>query len=192
MASGLGRSLSLTVARHGRVCRQVSFLGCCLHVPLPGLARLDTWVERLAFIVWRYGSQILNLLHFALLLDLLLDYSLLLAQIGRVLSIISLFGKVLRGIFFKFMVDEFGWVALIHPVHQILTRFLLSLMLALDKFIGIILLKAVARVLIDRRVLVVGRDVEATVDFRGGTFLEVLIGHGSLFFNGLLLTWYDI
>ena len=81
---------------------------------------------------------------------------------------------------------------MIHPVHLILARFLLSLMLVLDKFIGIILLEAVARVRIDRGVLVVGRDVDATVYMRGGTFLKVLIGHGSLFFYGLLLTWYDI
>ena len=90
------------------------------------------------------------------------------------------------------MVDEFRWVALVHRIHLILARFLLSLVLVLDKFIGIILLEAVARVRIDRGVLVVGRDVDATVDLGGGTLLEVLIGHGSLFFTSYLLTWHKV
>ena len=77
MASGLGRKLALTAARYGRVCRQVSLLGSAMHVPLPSLARLDTWVKGFTFIVWRYGSQIFDLFHFTLLLDLMLDCSLL-------------------------------------------------------------------------------------------------------------------
>ena len=77
MASGLGRSLALTVARDGRVSCQVPLFGCAMHVPLPSLTRLDTWVERFAFIVWRDGSQILDLFHFALLLDVVLGCSLL-------------------------------------------------------------------------------------------------------------------
>ena len=90
------------------------------------------------------------------------------------------------------MVDEFRWVALVHRIHLILARFLLSLVLVLDKFIGIILLEAVARVRVDGGILVVGRDVDAAVDLRGGTFLEVLISHGSLFFDRLLLARYNI
>lgn len=182
MASGLGWKLALTATRYGRVCRHVSLLGSTLRGPLPGLARLDTWIERLTFIVWRNGCQIADLFHFSLLFDCLLDCSLL-AHLRGAVGLVRLLCQILRWIFGELAVDELRLVLLVHSTYLVLARLLLSLVLMLNKFIGTVLFEAVARGWVDGRVLVVGSDVDAAVDLGRGTFLQVLVGHGSLFFD---------
>lgn len=99
------------------------------------------------------------------------------------MGIVSLLCQVLRWVFCELAVDEFRWVLLVHATYLVLTRLLLSFVLMLNKFIGTVLLEAVARGWVDGGVLVVGSDVDAAVDLGSGAFLQVLIGHRSLFFG---------
>ena len=96
MALGLSRSLALTTTRDGRVCSHRALFGSAFqHSSLPGLSRLAR-IERLTLVV-RDGCQILDLLHFVLLLPYLLHLSLF-KVLGGALGVIGLFSQVLRGI----------------------------------------------------------------------------------------------
>ena len=129
MANGLGRSLALAAARYGRVGSQSLLL--VLFRLLSGLARLDTLIERLTLIVG-YGSQILNLFHFNLLL-VCHFHGFLLAELALVVSLLC---EILRRVLSELAVCKLCFVALVH----IKASLLLSLVLMLHVLVIIVVL----------------------------------------------------
>jgi len=137
MANGLGRSLALAAARYGRVSGQRLLLVPLLFGLLPRLARLDALVEGLALVVG-YGSQILNLFHFNLLL-VCHFHGFFLADLALVLGLLC---EILRRVLSELAVCKLWFIVLVHPSHLV-ARLLLSLVLMLHELVIVVLLEAV-------------------------------------------------
>lgn len=137
MANGLGRSLALAAARYGRVSGQRLLLVPLLFGLLPRLARLDALVEGLALVVG-YGSQILDLFHFNLLL-VCHFHGFFLADLALVLGLLC---EILRRVLSELAVCKLWFIVLVHPSHLV-ARLLLSLVLMLHELVIVVLLEAV-------------------------------------------------